>query len=57
MKNFSQKSRSQLADKNLFDFHNLPLDRSAERPAYAYDEAEISSSSEIGNNRVQLVNL
>ena len=56
-KSIQHVSPSQLADKNLFDFHNLPLDRSAERPAYAYDEAEISSSSEIGNNRVQLVNL
>lgn len=39
-------SPSQLADKNLFDFISLPLDRSTERTAYAFDTATISSSSE-----------
>lgn len=39
-------SPSQLADKNLFDFISLPLDRSTERTAYAFDAATISSSSE-----------
>lgn len=36
---------SQLADRELFDFVNLPLDRSGEREEYEFQEAEISSSN------------
>ncbi len=36
---------SQLADASLFDFNNLPLDRSGERADYEYQEAEVSSSN------------
>jgi tRNA 2-thiocytidine biosynthesis protein TtcA len=38
-------SPSQLADRNIFDFENLPLDRSGERAEYAFTEAEVSSSN------------
>lgn len=36
---------SQLADKNLFNFTELPLDRSGERSEYAFTEATVSSSN------------
>jgi len=35
---------SQLADKKFFDFEQLSIDRSSERAAYAYDDAEVSFS-------------
>lgn len=38
-------SPSQLADRDLFDFENLDLDRSGERSEYEHDEATISSSN------------
>ena len=38
-------SPSQLADKNLFDFVNLPLDRNGERAEYAFTEATVSSTN------------
>lgn len=38
-------SPSQLADRNLFDFVNLPLEREGERDAYAYNEAVVSSTN------------
>ncbi|MBY3788767.1 tRNA 2-thiocytidine(32) synthetase TtcA [Photobacterium carnosum] len=38
-------SPSQLADKNLFDFVNLPLDREGERAEYAFTEATVSSTN------------
>ncbi len=38
-------SPSQLADVNLFDFDNLPLDRDGERDAYEFDDAVVSSSN------------
>jgi tRNA 2-thiocytidine biosynthesis protein TtcA len=37
---------SQLGDTTLFDFENLLIDRSGEREAYQYDDAEITSSRE-----------
>ncbi len=37
-------SLSQMADTQLFDFENLALDRSGEKQAYAFDEAQVSSS-------------
>lgn len=36
---------SQLADKNLFNFAELPLDRSGDRSEYAFTEATVSSSN------------
>lgn len=38
-------SVSQLADGDLFDFKNLPIDRSEERKAYEFSEATVSSSN------------
>ncbi len=38
-------SPSQLADANLFDFENLPIDREGERNEYEFDEAVVSSSN------------
>lgn len=35
---------SQLADRSLFDFHTLPLDREGDREPYQYEEAVVSSS-------------
>jgi tRNA 2-thiocytidine biosynthesis protein TtcA len=50
-------SLSQLADRGRFDFENLPLDRTGEREAYAYDEAEISSSNLGHEALLKVVNL
>ena len=38
-------SLSQLADGELFDFKNLPIDRSEERKEYEFSEATVSSSN------------
>jgi len=42
---------SQLADTELFDFENLPLDRSDQRPDYVFDEPVIAAS----NSGVQII--
>jgi len=42
---------SQLADTALFDFENLPLDRSEQRADYAYEEPVIAAS----NHGVQII--
>ena len=44
-KSLQNVSPSQLADKQLFDFINLPLDRSGERAEYEFEDAVVSSSS------------
>ena len=44
-KSIQNVSPSQLAARELFDFVNLPLDRSGEREEYEFQEAEISSSN------------
>lgn len=44
-KSLQNVSPSQLADKNLFDFEQLPLDRSGERAEYAFNEATISATN------------
>tara|TARA_R110000868_G_scaffold411780_1_gene710163 strand:- start:9069 stop:10019 length:951 start_codon:yes stop_codon:yes gene_type:complete len=46
-------SPSQLADKNLFDFEQLPLDRSSDKAEYAFTEATVSSAG----NGVQMVDV
>ncbi|MDX2349027.1 MAG: tRNA 2-thiocytidine(32) synthetase TtcA [Porticoccus sp.] len=38
-------SPSQLADVNLFDFDNLPLNRESEKQEYEYEDAVVSSSN------------
>jgi tRNA 2-thiocytidine biosynthesis protein TtcA len=44
-KSLQHVSPSQLADTQLFDFNNLPLDRDGDRAKYEFNEAEISSSN------------
>ncbi|KAA1186722.1 tRNA 2-thiocytidine(32) synthetase TtcA [Photorhabdus heterorhabditis] len=44
-KSIQNVSPSQLADKALFDFVNLPLYREGEREEYAFNEAVISSTN------------
>ncbi|MGF1683528.1 tRNA 2-thiocytidine(32) synthetase TtcA [Photobacterium minamisatsumaniensis] len=44
-KSIQNISPSQLADRELFDFINLPLDREGEREEYAFSEATVSSSN------------
>ncbi|MDN3696846.1 MULTISPECIES: tRNA 2-thiocytidine(32) synthetase TtcA [Vibrio] len=44
-KSLQNISPSQLADKELFDFVNLPLDRSTEKPEYLFNEETISSTN------------
>lgn len=49
---------SQLADKGLFDFETLQIDRSDERKAYEFEEATISRSGEneiVGELGVQII--
>lgn len=44
-KSLQNVSPSQLADKTLFDFVDLPLDREGERAEYSFAEAEVSSTN------------
>lgn len=44
-KSLQNISPSQLADKELFDFVNLPLDRTTEKPEYLFNEETISSTN------------
>ncbi|MFA3761146.1 tRNA 2-thiocytidine(32) synthetase TtcA [Yersinia sp. 2544 StPb PI] len=44
-KSIQNVSPSQLADRNLFDFVNLPLDRDGDREEYAFSEATVSSTN------------
>jgi len=44
-KSIQNVSPSQLADKSLFDFVNLPLDREGEKATYAFEEATVSSTN------------
>ncbi|WP_158785224.1 tRNA 2-thiocytidine(32) synthetase TtcA [Pantoea sp. BAV 3049] len=44
-KSLQHVSPSQLADKNLFDFEQLPLDRTGDRAEYAFTEATVSSTN------------
>ena len=44
-KSLQNVSPSQLADRELFDFEQLPLDRSGDRAEYAFTEATVSSTN------------
>ncbi|SHO56192.1 tRNA 2-thiocytidine(32) synthetase TtcA [Vibrio quintilis] len=44
-KSIQSVSPSQLADRDLFDFVNLPLAREGEREGYAFNEAIVSSTN------------
>lgn len=48
-------SPSQLADRSLFDFLDLSIDRSDARPPYEFEAAEVSSSSVEG--RIDVVRI
>jgi tRNA 2-thiocytidine biosynthesis protein TtcA len=50
-------SPSQLADTNLFDFMNLPIDRSETRKEYEFSEATISSSNIDDSMVIDITNL
>ncbi len=49
-------SPSQLADRDLFDFSHLPIDRTSDREDYAYDDAVISSTS-FDPSAIDVINL
>ncbi len=53
-KSLRNVSPSQLADRELFDFHDLPLDRSGVRAEYEYEDAVVSSA---GEGAVQYLNV
>lgn len=44
-KSIQNVSPSQLADRQLFDFENLPIDREQERQEYEFSEATVSSTN------------
>lgn len=44
-KSLQSVSPSQLADRDLFDFENLPLEREGERREYGFEEAVVSSTN------------
>lgn len=50
-------SPSQLADTNLFDFTNLPIDRTEPRKEYEFSEAEVSSSNIDDSMIIDITNL
>jgi tRNA 2-thiocytidine biosynthesis protein TtcA len=50
-------SPSQLADRELFDFSELPIDRSQEREAYQYDDAQVSSSRTLFDTETDVIEL
>lgn len=56
-KSLQNISPSQLADRTLFNFDDLPLDRRGERTAYEYDDAVISSQSDGDVQYVDVMNL
>ena len=50
-------SPSQLADTNLFDFINLPIDRTEPRKEYEFTEATVSSSNIDDSLAINITNL
>ncbi|KJG11696.1 tRNA 2-thiocytidine biosynthesis protein TtcA [Photobacterium kishitanii] len=56
-KSIQNISPSQLADKNLFDFVNLPLDREGDRAEYAFTEATVSSTNIDENMFIDVTNV
>ncbi|MCE0492534.1 tRNA 2-thiocytidine(32) synthetase TtcA [Vibrio salinus] len=44
-KSLQNVSPSQLADKEIFDFINLPLDRNGQREKYSFSEATVASTN------------
>ncbi|WP_145549987.1 tRNA 2-thiocytidine(32) synthetase TtcA [Yersinia intermedia] len=56
-KSIQNVSPSQLADRNLFDFVNLPLDREGDREEYAFSEATVSSTNIDNSLYIDVTNL
>ena len=56
-KSMQNVSPSQLADRNLFDFVNLPLDREGAREEYAFSEATVSSTNIDNSLYIDVTNL
>lgn len=56
-KSLQNVSPSQLADRDLFNFHDLALDRSGERAGYDYDDAVVSSAGEGSLQYLNVTNL
>lgn len=52
-KSLQTVSLSQLADRNVFDFETLPLEREGQRTQYQFDEAKISSSNLLADESAQ----
>ncbi|MYM62553.1 tRNA 2-thiocytidine(32) synthetase TtcA [Pseudomaricurvus sp. HS19] len=49
-KSLQNVAPSQLADTNLFDFANLPIDRSGERAEYEFEDATVGASNMAASN-------
>lgn len=56
-KSLQSVSPSQLADRELFNFGDLALDRSGERAAYEYEDAVVSSAGEGGGQYLNVTNV
>ncbi|CAM3713089.1 tRNA 2-thiocytidine biosynthesis protein TtcA [Vibrio aerogenes CECT 7868] len=56
-KSLQSVSPSQLADRTLFDFVNLPLEREGEREGYAFNEAVVSSTNIDDSMFIDVTNL
>jgi len=56
-KSLQNVSPSQLADRELFDFEQLPLDRSGDRAEYSFTEATVSSTNIDKSLYIDVVNL
>lgn len=56
-KSLQNVSPSQLADRELFNFHDLALDRSGEKAEYEYEDAVVSSAGEGGIQYLNVTNV
>jgi tRNA 2-thiocytidine biosynthesis protein TtcA len=56
-KSLQNVSPSQLADRDLFNFHDLALDRSGVRAEYDYEDAVVSSAGEGGIQYLNVTNV
>ncbi|MGB2740128.1 MAG: tRNA 2-thiocytidine(32) synthetase TtcA [Cognaticolwellia sp.] len=56
-KSITNVSVSQLADKNLFDFESLTIDRTSEREEYEFEKEHVSSSNIDNSLYIEITNL
>lgn len=56
-KSLQNVSPSQLADRELFNFHDLALDRSGKKAEYEYEDATVSSAGEGGVQYLNVTNV